>query len=109
MVEGLATLDSVLYGGAMVEVNADLIATYISDNYGTSVTMDDIMTEKYISMNTSPEAFNDWRRTGIPALTPITGAEVPRRLPYSEAEQFANGNIPSPAQISIFDRVWWDQ
>lgn len=109
MAEGLAGIDSVSYNGATVAVDAALISTYIADNYGTSVTMDGIMTQKYISMNTSPEAFNDWRRTGIPSLTAINGSEIPRRLPYSEAEQFANGNIPTPAQISIFDRVWWDQ
>jgi len=98
---------------SMVEAQTGLdstaIAGYITDTYGSSITMEDIMIQKYISMNTSPEAFNDWRRTGIPELTPITGSAIPRRLPYSEAEQFANPNIPTPGQITIFDRVWWDQ
>ena len=74
-----------------------------------SLSMADIMTQKYIALYTSPEVFNDWRRTGVPALTAITGTDIPRRLPYAELEQFSNPNIPSPATITIFDRVWWDQ
>lgn len=83
--------------------------SYVATNYGTSVTMEDIMIQKYIALYTSPETFNDWRRSGVPNLVPHTGNAIPRRLPYSEAEQFANSNIPSPSTITIFDRVWWDQ
>ncbi|MBT8190284.1 MAG: SusD/RagB family nutrient-binding outer membrane lipoprotein [Bacteroidia bacterium] len=74
-----------------------------------NISMEDIMTQKYLALYTSPELFNDWRRTGMPALTPISGTQIPRRLPYAELEQFSNPNIPSPATISIYDRVWWDQ
>ena len=75
-----------------------------------NLTMENIMTQKYIALYTSPEVFNDWRRTGIPNLSPVNGTQIPRRLPYAESEQFSNpDNTPSPSQITIFDRVWWDQ
>lgn len=93
-------------------VGAEYDAYVAQPNVGKgagSLTMDDIMTQKYLALYTSPEVFNDWRRTGIPSLTPVSGTQIPRRLPYSEAEQFSNPNTPTPAQITIFDRVWWDQ
>ncbi len=93
---------------SFAEAGVDGAADYIDANYGTSVTMDDIMMQKYIALYTSPEVFNDWRRSGVPSLTPHSGTTIPRRLPYSEAEQLANPNITSPKDISIFDRVWWD-
>jgi len=88
-----------------------LFTTYMNNNGYTEALLDmnAIMMQKYIALYTSPEVFNDWRRTGIPNLTPIAGTEIPRRLPYSQAEQFANENIPTPANSTIYDRVWWDQ
>jgi hypothetical protein len=66
------------------------------------------MTQKYIAMFLDPEAFADWRRTGIPSLTPNTGSQIPRRLPYPETEVLYNQNCPKPSVINIFTRVWWD-
>ncbi|MCB0683080.1 MAG: SusD/RagB family nutrient-binding outer membrane lipoprotein, partial [Saprospiraceae bacterium] len=43
-----------------------------------NLTLDHIMTQKYIAMFMDPEVFSDWRRTGIPELDPNTGANVPR-------------------------------
>ena len=72
------------------------------------LSLEDVITQKYIALYTSPEVWSDWRRTGIPELTPNTGTEVPRRFPYPDSEFAANPNTPSPADIDIFDRVWWD-
>ena len=66
------------------------------------------MTQKYIAMFMDPEVFSDWRRTGIPELDPNTGANVPRRLPYAETAVLYNENTPSPADVTIYDRVDWD-
>jgi Starch-binding associating with outer membrane/Susd and RagB outer membrane lipoprotein len=69
-----------------------------------------VITQKWIALYTSPEVFSDWRRTGLPELSPITGTEVPRRLPYAQTEIFSNpDNLPSPAESTIFSRVWWDK
>jgi hypothetical protein len=73
-----------------------------------TMTLDDILTQKYIALYTSPESWSDWRRTGVPDLTPNTGTEIPRRFPYPDSEVLANPNTPTAADINIFDRVWWD-
>ncbi len=80
------------------------------DPGAASLTLENIMTQKYIALYGNYESFSDWRRTGIPDLdaTPNTGAEVPRRLPYAENEILSNENAPSPATVTIFSRVWWD-
>jgi hypothetical protein len=57
----------------------------------------------------SPENYNDWRRTGWPALTIVPNAQtagIPRRLIYPQSELNTN---PQPQQSAQFtDRVWWD-
>lgn len=73
----------------------------------SALTMTEIMVQKYLAMFTDPEVFNDWRRTGLPVLTPTVGTEVPVRLPYPEDEINYNSNCP--ATTTIYDKVWWDQ
>jgi len=82
-------------------------ADYIS-SLGT-INMNAIATQKYIAMFNDPEAFNDWRRTGVPALTPNAGSEVPRKLPLAESEVLANTNAPNYDLNEIYTRVWWDK
>ncbi len=68
-----------------------------------------IMEEKDIANFLSIENYNDWRRTGFPALTICQSpyvASIPRRFPYPLAELTSN---PQPQQsLLITDRVWWD-
>lgn len=85
------------------------LAAEASETAGT-ITLEKIMTHKYIGMFTSPEAYNDWRRTGIPALSPVTGATmttIPVRMPYPLSENNYNPNVP--AGKTLVDNVWWDQ
>lgn len=78
-----------------------------------SITLEKIMTHKYVAMFTQPEVWNDWRRTNIPALTPNPeGAannvlEVPRRLPTPQEERLYNTNAIVVSDVT--QRVWWDQ
>jgi hypothetical protein len=62
-----------------------------------------IITQKYISwIGNGIEAYNDYRRTGYPALTLVNNAAgdnpnvIPTRLPYTLAEIAANPNAPNP-------------
>lgn len=72
-----------------------------------NLTLDHVMYEKYVALYTQPEAFTDWRRTGLPALTPISGNAIPRRFLYPQSERLYNaGNLPSGQ--TLFSRVWWD-
>lgn len=76
---------------------------------GTTITLNEVMTQKYVAMYTQPESWTDWRRTGLPALTSAVGAttsEMPRRWPYPQNERLYNPNYPGA--VAITDRVWWD-
>jgi hypothetical protein len=54
-----------------------------------------IMTEKYIRLFQSPEAWSDYRRTCLPALVPAPGsASIPARFVYPLSERNANTSIP---------------
>lgn len=86
-----------------------------------ATTEDLIMTEKYFAMFTHVEAWTDWRRTDIPALSAPVGAsltEVPRRMPYPESEYLYNSsNVPMPLTSTPAEkfgvdptyRLWWDK
>jgi hypothetical protein len=78
-----------------------------------------IMEQKWITMfQGSNESWVDWRRTGLPVLTPPinnrTSNVIPRRLPYPQIEINVNGTslaagpgIPIPF-VSLGTKVWWD-
>ncbi len=69
-----------------------------------------IMNEKWTALMYNFEAYNDWRRTGYPELTPnpvATVQEIPRRFPYATDPITYNPNTPQ--DVSIWDRVWWDK
>lgn len=64
----------------------------------TSVTLADIMTEKYISLFQNVEVWNDYKRTCLPRLTPAAGnSEIPGRILYPAAETTTNPNFPPPS------------
>jgi hypothetical protein len=60
------------------------------------VTLGQIMTEKYIVLFQNIEAWNDYKRTCFPQLTPGNGAvALPGRLLYPTSERQTNGaNVP---------------
>lgn len=80
-------------------------------NVETSATinLEKIMFQKYLAQFGTLQAYNDWRRVGIPSLNPSEGAtgQIPRRFPYPQEEQTYNANCPSG--VTINDRVWWDE
>ena len=67
------------------------------------------------------EAWNNWKRSGYPVLTPVnytgnfSGGQIPRRQPYPTTEATLNtANYQSAAaRLSSGDnwvsRVWWDK
>jgi hypothetical protein len=77
-------------------------------NGSANLTLEMIMTQKYLALFLDPEAFADWRRTNIPALTPNNGNQIPRRLPYPQTEVLYNSNCPTPEEVNIYTPVWWD-
>jgi hypothetical protein len=84
-------------------------ALYASED-GASITLEKIMTQKYIAMFTQPEAWTDWRRTNLPVLEPnpdgaVTG--IPRRFPTCRSERNYNSN--AVVISNILTPVWWDE
>jgi hypothetical protein len=83
-----------------------------------SITLEKIMTQKYIALYLQLEVYNDWRRTGfpshiadnspnLPALNTNNNI-VPRRYPYPTSEKEYNKNCPTSG-ASLSDKVWWNQ
>ena len=65
-----------------------------------------IIKQKYISLFTSPEAFNDYRRTGYPVITPVTGSNMPARFLYPQNE-LDNNKANVPKSITLFSKMIW--
>lgn len=72
-----------------------------------------ILTQKYIAwVGNAIEAYNDWRRTGIPVLAlpqNTTGDNpnvIPQRIPYTPNELARNPNAPNPRPKTDV-KVWW--
>ena len=92
-------------GGALTTLNQERAAwasatpwhsAFTLPAIGTS-SLNAIMTEKYIVLFQNVEAWNDYKRTCIPNLTPVGGASVvPGRLLYPLQERQTNPNIPAP-------------
>jgi hypothetical protein len=108
-----AYLNGIQSSFAEALVASDYDAYVAQPNVGVgegNLTLENVITQKYLALYTDPEVFSDWRRTGLPALTPVTGSQIPRRLPYAQTELFSNpDNVPSPADVNIFTPVWWDK
>lgn len=98
---------------AFADANVAMPVNYLVTNALTGAThaarLPQIIKQKYFALFTQPEVFNDWRRTGYPALTPNTaGGQIPRRFLYPQAELSYNGaNVPQGT--TLYTRVWWDK
>ena len=93
------------------EVGLTPSATYLTANALTGLDhtsrLSQIIKQKGIALLSQPECFNDWRRTGIPVLTPASGSSIPRRFIYPQTELSYNGaNVP--ANTTLNTKVWWD-
>lgn len=103
----------------MLGVDEEEKATYLADESVSmgagSLTLDDIMKEKWVAMFLHPETWNDARRFDygykdmtLPAnLNPNLNGNFIRRLAYPDSEVSRNGgNVP---EVTLLDRIWWDQ
>lgn len=96
-------------------VGADEAAAYMNQGNvlpgANGLTLEHIIKQKYISfwLLQAMEAFNDWRRTGIPEMRNPQGTTL--RIPYPLDEISRNPNTPDNINdITIYTiPVWWDQ
>ena len=92
-------------------VPAAAAATYLAQPNvavgASALTLNTLITQKYFSQYIygSIEAYNDYRRTGVPASRNTQGPP-PRRFPYPQSEYDTNReNVPNAPLTS---GVWWD-
>jgi hypothetical protein len=97
----LIRAEAALHGGdagtALTAYNAERTSQGVPT--AGSVTLQDVMTEKYIALFQQIEPWNDYKRTCLPALTPAGNAQaIPGRLLYPlSSERNANPNVPAPS------------
>jgi len=98
-----------------IEASADKVSggAYRGSNIATytagTTTLSRVMYEKWIAMYGQTEAYNDYRRTKMPALTPNPGAAyptIPGRFPMSQQERTTN---PNAISLTVTTPVWWAQ
>jgi hypothetical protein len=85
--------------------NTDWLDTYINIETGATITLEKIIEQKYLAMYSTVVPYDDYRRTGYPALTPVAGAgQIPARFPYPQTEISYNSNCP--VVISTSQKLW---
>ena len=97
----LAEANFVLHGASAAQpfLNQERASNGLSS---IPATLASIMTEKYIALFQNVEVWSDYKRTCLPALTPVPTAlfnnQIPGRFFYGRSEENTNPNTPSSAQ-----------
>jgi hypothetical protein len=87
-----------------------LFQTTVASETGATISLEKIINQKYIALFTQIEPYNDYRRTGFPALTANSEGvkpNIPLRLPSSQEERLYNPN--ATIVTDIYTPVWWDK
>ncbi|KAA3436137.1 SusD/RagB family nutrient-binding outer membrane lipoprotein [Rufibacter hautae] len=115
---GLAEATPFYQAGIRASMTAAGVATAAQDAYILANPLlavnplQQIIQEKYIAnYGVALEPWNDWRRTGYPAITPVSSTiaatdYIPRSLYYPEAETNSNTNFVQKPDMNV--RVFWD-
>ena len=88
--------------------------------YDVNIAMERIMTQKWVSLYLNGyEAWSEWRRTGLPALSPPAlvihpTKAIPVRYGYPTSERDLNGEnydavVAKLGKDDIDVPVWWDK
>jgi len=83
--------------------------TFLTTSTST-VTLENIIQQKYIALFLTMEPFNDYRRTGFPNLVPNQASNtktIPVRLPTPDEERQYNSNATVISNVTT--PVWWDK
>ena len=85
---------------------------------GGQAGLEQIWLQKWVSLfGNGPEAYAEWRRTGIPRLQAgpdaLNGGLIPVRLPYPDRERSLNREAVEAAiarqnGATLNTPVWWD-
>ncbi len=110
--EAAAALADAVKASVAKVTGAVMDQAWYDSNIGSQpLTLELIMTQKYISSFGTNQAFADYRRIGLPVMGVPPGAvltSMPNRYPYAQDEISYNGaNVPNI--VSINDKLWWDK
>jgi hypothetical protein len=75
-----------------------------------TATVENIIQQKYVALFLTMEPYNDYRRTGFPALVPNQKSAtkvIPVRLPTPSDERQYNTNATVVSNVTT--KVWWDK
>jgi hypothetical protein len=112
------------YDAAAGIPEATAVAYHAANPYNPATGLAMINTQYWIHTATMfdfYEEWSNWRRTGLPVLTPVnypgnaTNATIPRRFPYPLSEANTNSTNYNAAHSSVsggdnlMGRVWWDK
>jgi len=84
-------------------------ATFLATATATS-DVANIIQQKYIALFLTMEPYNDYRRTGFPALVPNQKSDtkvIPVRLPTPSDERQYNANATVVSNVT--SKLWWDK
>ena len=114
-----------IVAGSAGTISAPAINTYVSNNSLVTGTFDQQMKQIYTQFWVSifpdaQEVYNNWRRTGYPALIPnnyptnATGGQIFRRFLYPISEQTLNTTnynaaVSRQGPDNLMTRIWWDK
>ena len=76
----------------------------------TTVTLENIIQQKYLALFLTMEPYNDYRRTGFPALVPNQSSNtktIPVRFPTPSDERNYNPNATVVSNVTT--NLWWDK
>ena len=111
---GAATAHNDAVKASVMQVTGASDATYeaaYASEDGNSISLDKIMYQKWVALFIQTEAYSDWRRTKLPALTPnINGNTqvIPEFFIISQEERLYNTNY-NPDATSLTAPVWFAQ
>lgn len=107
-------------GGAATISDAEIDAYLAANPYDASRGLELINTQYWAaSFLDGMEAWSNWRRTGVPELTPVnwpgnqSGGQIPRRMLYPDQEEQLNTDnynaaVSRQGPDNFNTRVWWD-
>lgn len=75
-----------------------------------TITLENIIQQKYLALFLTMEPYNDYRRTGFPALIPNQSSNtklIPLRLPTPVEERQYNSNATVVSNVT--SPIWWDK
>lgn len=94
---------------SLLAVTGDANTAWLDANInmedGNTISLEKIINQKYLAMYSTVVPYDDYRRTGYPALTTVSGAgSIPARFPYPQSELSYNPNCPT---ILDNDQTLW--